>query len=109
MRWLAGDFHCHTVHSDGQHTIDEVAVMAAEAGLDFLAVTDHNTVSHHAHLPAASERTGVQLIPGQEVTTWRGHANAFGDIGWIDFRRPAGRLDPLGHRPRRAAVAQPPA
>jgi hypothetical protein len=89
MRWLAGDLHCHTVHSDGHHAIDEVAVMAAEAGLDFLAVTDHNTVSHHTHLPAAAERTGVQLIPGQEVTTWRGHANAFGDIGWIDFRRPA--------------------
>jgi len=89
MRWLAGDFHCHTVHSDGQHTIDEVAGMAAEAGLDFLAVTDHNTVSHHAFLVAASERSGVLLIPGQEVTTWRGHANAFGDIGWIDFREPA--------------------
>ena len=89
MRWLAGDFHCHTVHSDGACTIDEVAGLAASAGLDFLAVTDHNTVSHHRFLAAASERSGVQLIPGQEVTTWRGHANAFGDIGWVDFRRPA--------------------
>ncbi|MEP6560614.1 MAG: CehA/McbA family metallohydrolase [Nakamurella sp.] len=89
LDWLAGDFHCHTVHSDGQHLIDEVAGMAAEAGLDFLAVTDHNTISHHPFLPAASERSGVQLIPGQEVTTWRGHANAFGDIGWVDFREPA--------------------
>ena len=89
MRWLAGDFHCHTVHSDGACTIDEVAGLAASAGLDFLAVTDHNTVSHHRFLAAASDRSGVQLIPGQEVTTWRGHANAFGDIGWVDFRRPA--------------------
>jgi hypothetical protein len=89
LHWLAGDLHCHTVHSDGQHTIDEVAALAAEAGLDFLAVTDHNTISHHPFLPAASERSGVQLIPGQEVTTWRGHANAFGDIGWVDFREPA--------------------
>ncbi|MGH8881972.1 MAG: CehA/McbA family metallohydrolase, partial [Stackebrandtia sp.] len=31
----------------------------------------------------------VLLLPGQEITTERGHANAFGDIGWIDFRRPA--------------------
>jgi hypothetical protein len=31
----------------------------------------------------------VLLLPGQEVTRDTGHANAFGDIGWIDFRRPA--------------------
>jgi hypothetical protein len=88
-RWLAGDLHAHTVHSDGSLTIDELAAHAAAVGLDFLAVTDHNTVSHHPLLPAASERSGVLLLPGQEVTTDRGHANAFGDIGWIDFRRPA--------------------
>ena len=31
----------------------------------------------------------MQLLPGQEVTTDHGHANVFGDVGWIDFRRPA--------------------
>ncbi len=87
--WLAGDLHAHTVHSDGSLTIDELAALAVGQGLDFLAVTDHNTVSHHPLLPAASARAGLTLIPGQEVTTHRGHANAFGDIGWIDFRRPA--------------------
>ncbi len=88
-RWLAGDLHAHTVHSDGSLTIDELAALAAGQGLDFLAVTDHNTVSHHPYLAAAGARAGLTLIPGQEVTTHRGHANAFGDIGWIDFREPA--------------------
>ncbi|GAA0951776.1 CehA/McbA family metallohydrolase [Nonomuraea longicatena] len=87
MRWFAGDFHSHTVHSDGLLTIDELAELAAGRGLDFLAVTDHNTVSHHPHL-ARVER-GITLIPGQEVTTDRGHANVFGDVGWVDFREPA--------------------
>lgn len=87
--WLAGDLHAHTVHSDGAHTIDELAALAVEQGLDFLAVTDHNTISHHRLLAAAGERAGLVLIPGQELTTHRGHANAFGDIGWIDFREPA--------------------
>ncbi|MDQ3576984.1 MAG: CehA/McbA family metallohydrolase [Actinomycetota bacterium] len=87
-RWLAGDLHSHTVHSDGSLTVDELACLAAESGLDFLAVTDHNTVSHHPELAAAGSRAGVILLPGQEVTTDLGHANAFGDIGWIDFRRP---------------------
>ncbi|MGI8720948.1 MAG: CehA/McbA family metallohydrolase [Geodermatophilaceae bacterium] len=87
--WLAGDLHAHTVHSDGSLTIDELAALAAAQGLDFLAVTDHNTVSHHPFLATAGARAGLTLIPGQEVTTHRGHANAFGDIGWVDFREPA--------------------
>jgi hypothetical protein len=85
LEWLAGDLHAHTVHSDGALTVPEIAALAAGAGLDFLAVTDHNTVSHHASLPGS----GVVLVPGQEVTTDRGHANAYGDVGWVDFRRPA--------------------
>ncbi|MER5422073.1 CehA/McbA family metallohydrolase [Streptosporangium roseum] len=86
LRWLAGDLHTHTVHSDGSLSVSELACLAADRGLDFLAVTDHNTVSHHTELPAAATYAAITLIPGQEVTTDLGHANAFGDIGWIDFR-----------------------
>ncbi|MFI6319543.1 CehA/McbA family metallohydrolase [Nonomuraea sp. NPDC050556] len=84
-RWYAGDFHSHTVHSDGALTIPELGALARSRGLDFLAVTDHNTVSHHPHLAAVE---GITLLPGQEVTTDRGHANVFGDVGWVDFRQP---------------------
>jgi len=86
-RWLAGDLHAHTVHSDGALSVPELAVLAVERGLDFLAVTDHNTVSHHAELAAAARRYGITLLPGQEVTTDGGHAGALGDVGWVDFRR----------------------
>lgn len=85
-RWLAGDLHSHTVHSDGALTVPELARLAIARGLDFIAVTDHNTVSHHAELPAATRGYGVTLIPGQEVTTPQGHAGVLGDTGWIDFR-----------------------
>ena len=54
-----------------------------------MAITDHNTDAHHLELPGLSKQFGIGLIPGQEVTTESGHANAFGDIGVIDFRRPA--------------------
>lgn len=87
--WLAGDLHTHTVHSDGKMTVAELARFAVGRGLDYLAVTDHNTISHHAELPSAAAAHGIVLLPGQEVTTETGHANAFGDIGWIDFREPA--------------------
>lgn len=86
LTWFAGDFHNHTLHSDGKLTIEELAALGVESGLDFLAVTDHNTVSHHPFLPQIGRDYGITLVPGQEVTTHRGHANAFGDIGWIDFR-----------------------
>jgi hypothetical protein len=87
--WLAGDLHAHTVHSDGVMSVAELAVFAVERGLDFVAVTDHNTVSQHASLGLVSARYGVTLLPGQEVTTDFGHAGVLGDTGWIDFREPA--------------------
>ena len=87
MRWYAGDFHAHTLHSDGTLSIRQLASRAVGAGLDFLAVTDHNTVSHHSHLPGVSAEYGISLLPGQEVTTARGHANAIGAIPWVDFRQ----------------------
>jgi PHP domain-containing protein len=86
--WLAADFHSHTVHSDGALEVVELAALAAGQGLDVLAVTDHNTVSHHPHLAAAGDHAGILLVAGQEVTTDHGHANCFGEIGWIDFRDP---------------------
>ncbi|HEX5495527.1 MAG TPA: CehA/McbA family metallohydrolase [Mycobacteriales bacterium] len=91
LRWLAGDPHTHTVHSDGALTVSELAALGASRGLDFLAVTDHNTVSQHAELGPAGAAAGVVLLPGQEVTTDRGHAGVLGEVGWIDFREPADR------------------
>jgi hypothetical protein len=86
MRWLAGDFHSHTVHSDGALSVGGLAALAASRGLDFLAVTDHNTTSHHAHLSHAARTHGIVLVPGQEVTRDVGHANVLGDVGLVDFR-----------------------
>jgi hypothetical protein len=85
-RWLAGDLHSHSVHSDGALSVPELARLAVERGLDFLAVTDHNTISHHAELGPAAARYGITLVPGQEVTTDTGHAGVLGDVGWVDFR-----------------------
>src|SRR5258708_3298874 len=63
---LAADLHSPTLHSDGVLTVPELARLAAERGLDYLAFTDHNTISHHAELPAASPAHAAVLLPGQE-------------------------------------------
>ena len=65
MRWLAGDLHAHTVHSDGVLTIAELAALAVGRGLDFLAVTDHNTVSHHPSCPRSARRTASRCCPAR--------------------------------------------
>jgi hypothetical protein len=60
---------------------------AARAGLDFIAVTDHNTVSQFGGLRELQpyfDRT--LLIPGTEITTFHGHANAIGQQRFLDFR-----------------------
>ena len=108
LTWYAGDFHAHTVHSDGQESIDQLAARAVTSGLDFLAVTDHNTVSHHRLLGVSAARHGVTLVPGQELTSAYGHAGAYGDIGWVDFREPGQHwLDEVDRRGGLFSVSHP--
>lgn len=83
-RWIKGDFHTHTYHSDGKYTLEEVANIAIERGLDFIALTDHNTTSqnysYHKNEP-------VLFIPGMELTTNFGHCNLLGVKSPVkDFR-----------------------
>ncbi len=83
--WYAGDLQAHTHHSDARGSLDDLARAAAERGLDFVAVTDHNTVAHHRPIAGRGD-AGPLLLPGEEITTYRGHANVWGADGWIDFR-----------------------
>jgi len=83
--WVRGDLHCHTLFSDGDSWPAEMLHAAAEAGLDFLGVTDHNTVAHHAEYGAGGGAVPV-VVPGIEVTTYHGHWNAWGTERWYDFR-----------------------
>jgi hypothetical protein len=83
--WYRGELHCHTVHSDGDSTPEMLIRLAESLGLDFLAITDHNNITHLADL--ARQPTDLILIPGYEVTTYYGHWNIWGGDGrWIDFR-----------------------
>ncbi|EAR51099.1 putative secreted protein [Oceanicola granulosus HTCC2516] len=83
--WYRGDFHCHTFHSDAAGSPETLHAAARQAGLDFLAVTDHNTVTARQYFDGASSPALV-FLRGMEVTTEHGHANVFGLDDWIDFR-----------------------
>jgi hypothetical protein len=82
--WYKGEIHCHTFHSDGDSSPEDVLHLAESLGLDFLAITDHNNRSQGISL--ATLDTDLMLIPGYEVTTFYGHWNIWGGEGWIDFR-----------------------
>ena len=83
--WYRGDLHAHTFHSDAEGSPQVLHGLAAALGLDFLAVTDHNTVTAWGYFAAASSPELV-FVPGMEITTYQGHANALGVRDWIDFR-----------------------
>jgi PHP domain-containing protein len=86
-RWYRGDLHLHTVHSDGERGLDELASAARASGLDFIASTDHNTNSANRAWPAC-HTAGLLVIHGEEVTTRHGHWLAVGlpSHGWVDWR-----------------------
>lgn len=83
--WYRGDLHSHTDHSDGENTVAEMAAFAKKRGLDYLAITDHNTTTHMAVIDRW-KNPPLLLIPGEEVTTYSGHANVWGLREWVDFR-----------------------
>src|SRR6266545_811365 len=62
------DLHAHTLASDGSDTPLELVGAAAAAGIEVLAVTDHDTVEGLGQALAAGERAGVQVLPGCELT-----------------------------------------
>ena len=83
--WFRGDLHCHTYHSDAKGAPEVLAENARSVGLDFLAVTDHNTTTQWQYFGQESTPDLV-FVPGMELTTYRGHANVFGLSEWVDFR-----------------------
>jgi predicted metal-dependent phosphoesterase TrpH len=95
--WYRGDLHMHTAHSDGtcpSQTGKPVpcpvfitAEAAVRRGLDFIAITDHNTTSQYdAERELQPYFDNLLLIPGREITTFQGHAGVLGTTRPIDYR-----------------------
>jgi len=96
--WYRGDLHMHGAHSDGSCTPQSgkgkvpcplflTAQTAAERGLDFIALSDHNTVSQaNAVRELQPYFDRLLLLPGRELTTFTGHANLLGNWVPLDFR-----------------------
>ena len=84
--WYRGDVHTHSDHSDAHDfPVADLLQMARDAGLDFVFLTDHNTVSGLLEMDAATD--GMLLAAGGiELTTYWGHALCLGARKWVDWR-----------------------
>ncbi|MFI5283204.1 MAG: PHP domain-containing protein [Candidatus Dormibacterales bacterium] len=65
------DPHCHTLSSDGMVTPSELVDAAVGAGIDLIAVTDHDTMDAVQEVQRRGEAAGLAVVPGQEITTGR--------------------------------------
>jgi len=65
---MAIDLHTHSTASDGSASPAEVVRLAARAGLDAVALTDHDTVEGLAEATVEADRAGVRLVPGCEIS-----------------------------------------
>jgi 3',5'-nucleoside bisphosphate phosphatase len=62
------DLHTHSSTSDGTDTPEELVENAARAGLDVVALTDHDTFDGLDAAVAAGEQLGVQVVRGLELS-----------------------------------------
>ncbi|MCY9513684.1 PHP domain-containing protein [Paenibacillus apiarius] len=63
------DLHSHTTSSDGMMAPADNVRLACKAGLEALAVTDHDTVAGVKEALEAGRECGVHIVPGVEIST----------------------------------------
>lgn len=63
------DLHVHSTYSDGTLTPGELIRLAADSGVEALALCDHNTVAGLPDFVSAASGTGIEAIPGVEFST----------------------------------------
>ena len=68
------DLHIHTTASDGTATPEEVVREASRIGLAAIAITDHDTAAGYERAAAEAEKTGLEVVPGIEISTKYGGA-----------------------------------
>ena len=62
------DLHTHSDRSDGTTSPREVVLAAKAAGLDVVALTDHDTAQGWPEAQQAAVETGIALVPGMEIS-----------------------------------------
>lgn len=68
------DLHCHSTASDGSLPPADVVALAAQANVQLLSLTDHDTLAGQVEARAAAEKLGIEFLSGIELSvTWEKH------------------------------------
>lgn len=70
--WRLCDLHNHTTPNEQCGEVwdaEQFVRSCVDAGLDVVAVTDHDHCDHVAEAVQAAQRTSVTVIPGVELST----------------------------------------
>jgi 3',5'-nucleoside bisphosphate phosphatase len=76
------DLQAHSVHSDGNHPAAEVVEHAARAGVELLALSDHDTVDGVQEALDAGARLGVTVVPATEISAVEGRYEDLHILGY---------------------------
>src|SRR3954469_7478350 len=86
----AFDLQSHSTHSDGALPPSEVVARAAAAGVELLALSDHDSVAGVAEAAAAAREHGIRLSPAAEFSSVHGEHEDLHILGYeIDPADPA--------------------
>jgi predicted metal-dependent phosphoesterase TrpH len=81
------DLHVHSRASDGVSGVAEILDAAVAAGLDVVAITDHERIDAAvaARAIAAERGLSIEVVVGEEITTLGGHLLGL----WLERRVPS--------------------
>ncbi len=65
---MFADLHLHTRYSDGTYTPAELVAAARNAGLSEIALTDHDTLDGCDEVAELAAEAGIGFVPGTEIT-----------------------------------------
>jgi len=80
------ELHCHTYHSDGQMSPEQLLKSAIKRGYKGIGLSDHNTFSATDEVIELSKKLDIVILKGIEWTTFWGHLTAFNTEGIVDWR-----------------------
>ncbi|MDE6427151.1 MAG: PHP domain-containing protein [Ruminococcus sp.] len=64
------DLHCHTKLSDGSMGIEDIIEQAKRTNIEWLSITDHDTMASFSRASILGERAGVKILKGVELSAW---------------------------------------
>ena len=82
---MKADLHIHSTVSDGSDTVEQIIDIAKTKGLNAIAITDHDTLSHLSKIPADAD---IKVIGGVEISAVHRNTNTKTHVLGYNIQKP---------------------